>query len=115
MSLGLQQAWLAGAVNALKSRVITTGRETVLRGCAAKRTPNSFTTTSAKRVKTEVDLARAGLDTFGLVHEHKSATFFTSRVRGQNVPKKRAPKIHVVAPITIAATPADSAGGGDGG
>ena len=36
--------------------------------------------------------------------------FFTSRVRCQNVPKKRAPKIHMVAPITMAATPADHAG-----
>jgi len=56
--------------------------------------------------------ARAGLKTFGLVHEHKSVTFFTSRVRCQNVPKKHAPKINMVAPITMAATPADHAGGG---
>ena len=46
---------------------------------------------------------RAGLETFGLVHEHKSVTISTSRVRCQNVPKKRAPKIHMV-------TPADHAG-----
>ena len=42
-------------------------------------------------------------------------TFFTSHVHCQNVPKKRAPKIHMVAPITMAATPADSAGVSDGG
>ena len=55
VSLGLQQAWLAGAVNTLISRVITTVQETVLWGCA-KRTPKSFTTTCAKRV--EVNLVR---------------------------------------------------------
>ena len=54
-------------------------------------------------------MKRAGLETFGLVHEHKSVTIFTSRVCCQNVPKKRAPKIHMVAPITMAATPADHA------
>ena len=53
---------------------------------------------------------RAGLETFGLVHEHKCAMTRTSRVRYQNVPKKRAPKIHMVAPTTMAATPADHAG-----
>ena len=58
---------------------------------------------------------RAALETFGLVHEHKYATAHTSHVRCQNVPKKRAPKTHMVAPITMAATPADFAGGGDGG
>ena len=55
---------------------------------------------------------RAGLETFGLVHEHKSVTFFTSHVRCQNAPKKRAPMINMVAPITISTTPADPAGGG---
>ena len=59
------------------------------------------------------DTDRAGLETIGLVHEHKYATFFTSHVRCQNVPKKRAPKTHMVAPITMAATPADLADGGN--
>ena len=58
---------------------------------------------------------RAALETFGLVHEHKYVMTRTSRVRCQNVPKKRAPKIHMVAPITMAAMPSDFAGGGDGG
>ena len=42
----------------------------------------------------------------------KHGPFFTSRVRCQKLAKKRAPKIHMVAPILMAATPADPAGGG---
>ena len=61
--------------------------------------------------RTQVE-RRAGLETFGLVHEHNVVKFFTSHVRCQKLPKKRAPKIHMVAPITMAAMPADTAGGG---
>ena len=40
---------------------------------------------------------------------------FASRVRYKKVPKRRAQKIHIMAPIAKAATPATFAGGGDGG
>ena len=56
--------------------------------------------------------ARAGLETFGLVYEHKNAVHLTSHVRWQKLRKKLRCGPWVVAPITMAATPAAFAGGG---
>ena len=56
---------------------------------------------------------RAGLGTFGLVHEHKKGMPFTSHVRWQNLVKKLRYGPWVVAPITMAVAPVDPAGGGN--
>ena len=61
-------------------------------------------------LKTNSHSDRASLETFGLVHEHKCATLFYVSCTLPARAKKRAPKIHMGAPITMAATPADHAG-----
>ena len=57
--------------------------------------------------------ARAALETFGLVHEQKNGVHLTSHVRWQKLRKKLRCGPWVVAPITMAAAPADPAGGGN--
>ena len=54
---------------------------------------------------------RAALETFGLVYEHKYAMTRTPHVRWQKLRKKLRCGPWVVAPITMAATPAAFAGG----
>ena len=50
--------------------------------------------------------ARAALETFGLVHEHKYVMTRTPHVRWQKLRKKVRCGSWVVVPITMAATPA---------
>ena len=56
---------------------------------------------------------RAGLERFGLVHVHKKTGEVTSQDRGRKGEKSRRYRPWVVAPISMAATPAAFAGGGD--
>ena len=66
----------------------------------------------AERAESSETSGRAGLETFGLVHEHKYVMTRTSHVRWQKLRKKLRCGSWVVAPITMAATPAAFAGGG---
>ena len=61
---------------------------------------------------THVAKGRAALERFGLVHVHKNTGEVTSQDRGQKRRKKPRYLPWVVAPISMAATPAAFAGGG---
>ena len=56
---------------------------------------------------------RAALERFGLVHEHEKGMPKRPMCVGRHLRKKAALRPWVVAPITMAATPANPAGGGN--
>ena len=81
------------------------------RTSGAIHTPHTHTHTHTHNTHTHT-AGRAGLERFGLVHEHKNIEQIYVSCRGQKLRKKAALRPWVVAPITMAATPAAFAGGG---